>query len=124
MISHEFAGGVGSDLLCLLGGTTCCAAAGDKELKQEGRTLITDHGHYVVVNVYAPNAGQRPERSRLKFKLQWFAALRAKLDHFAGKGKQILLVGDLNIPRSKADVSREIRWEGLYTAEVLLPTWN
>lgn len=92
--------------------------AGEKELQQEGRLLITDHGEYVVVNVYAPNAGERPARPRLEFKLNWFSALKDKLCFFSRQGKQIMLVGDLNIPRSRHDVSPEIKWEGLYTVQV------
>lgn len=92
--------------------------AGEKQLQQEGRLLITDHGEYIIVNVYAPNAGERPARSRLGFKLSWFSALKDKLSCFIRQGKQVILVGDLNIPRSRKDVHPDIVWDGLYTGEV------
>eukprot|EP00892_Ulva_mutabilis_P000637 jgi/Ulvmu1/10574/UM065_0028.1 len=90
---------------------------GDADLKSEGRVVITEHRNFVLINVYAPNAGDSLQRPRLEFKMRWFDALRQKITHLTMKGRQVILVGDLNIPRSKADVSFELAWAGLYTDE-------
>ncbi len=53
------------------------------------RVVVTDHQHFVLVNVYAPNAGDRPDRSRLPFKLRWLAALKRKVDAVAAAGREV-----------------------------------
>ena len=50
------------------------------------RVLITDHGAFVLVNVYVPNAGDRPDRPRLHYKLRFLAALRRKCEELAVAG--------------------------------------
>lgn len=80
--------------------------------------MITEHRNFVLINVYAPNAGDSLQRPRLEFKMRWFDALRQKITALTMKGKQVVLVGDLNIPRSRSDVSMELAWDGLYTIEV------
>lgn len=92
--------------------------AGDADLKAEGRIVLTEHRDFVLINVYAPNAGDSLQRPRLEFKMRWFDALRQKITELTMKGRQVILVGDLNIPRCRADVSLEITWGGLYTDEV------
>lgn len=52
----------------------------DPELDGEGRVMVTDHGPFVVFNVYAPNAGDSSAgRPRLAYKLRFLRALRAKM---------------------------------------------
>jgi exonuclease III len=80
--------------------------------------LLTDHREFVLLNVYAPNGGERPQRARLGFKLRWFRALQQKLDQLAAANRQVVLVGDLNIPHSWEDVHLTVKWDGLYSAEV------
>lgn len=82
--------------------------------------MITEHRNFVLINVYAPNAGDSLQRPRLEFKMRWFDALRQKINALTMKGKQVVLVGDLNIPRSRSDVSMELAWDGLYTIEVCM----
>ena len=43
------------------------------ELDGEARCLLTDHGAFVLFNVYVPNSAVR----RLPFKLRWLSAGRA-----------------------------------------------
>jgi exonuclease III len=96
-------------------------SAGESDLQREGRLLITDHEHFVLFNVYAPNAGERPERARLGFKLRWFTALRDKLDSYGAQGRPVLVCGDLNIPCNKQDVNRDLVWDGMYTPQEYTP---
>lgn len=54
-----------------------------------GRVVITDHVAFVLLNVYVPNAGERPARSRLGFKLDFLRALKRKADEFRSRGRQV-----------------------------------
>lgn len=47
-----------------------------EDLCNEGRLICTDHGGFVLLNVYVPNAGDHEEgRPRLDFKLRYLEAL-------------------------------------------------
>lgn len=94
------------------------AGAGEADLKAEGRIVITEHRNFVLLNVYAPNAGDCHVRPRLDFKMRWFDALRQKITELTMRGRHVILMGDLNIPRSRSDVSMDLPWDGLYTHQV------
>ena len=49
---------------------------GDPELDDEGRLVVTDHGRFLLFNVYVPNSGG-DGRPRLDFKLKFLRALAA-----------------------------------------------
>ena len=53
------------------------------------RVVITDHGAFVLINVYVPNAGDRPARARLAFKLAFLRALKAKADALVAAGREV-----------------------------------
>ena len=94
---------------------------GDGELEREGRALLTDHGAFVVLNVYVPNAGEAPARERLPAKMRFLRALQALVRAQRAVGKAVVVCGDLNVARSGRDVyaarARE-PWMG-YGAEEL-----
>mmetsp|Transcript_7569 Transcript_7569/g.14005 ORF Transcript_7569/g.14005 Transcript_7569/m.14005 type:complete len:582 (+) Transcript_7569:61-1806(+) len=70
------------------------------DLDREGRCLLTDHGHFVLFNVYVPNhAGG----SRLPFKMRWLHALQAAMRRERSAGKSVILAGDLNMKHRNAD---------------------
>jgi exonuclease III len=50
---------------------------------------VTDHGSFVLFNVYVPNAGDRPARSRLPAKLSFLAGLREQVEELRGAGRQV-----------------------------------
>ncbi len=54
------------------------------------RALCTDHGAFVVINVYCPNAGSPPERARLPIKMRFLEALKRKADALATSGRQVV----------------------------------
>lgn len=83
------------------------APLGDPELDAEGRCLLTDHGHFVVFNVYVPNAAGGP---RLPFKLRWLRALRAAMGRARAAGKAVVLAGDLNMKSRPADCHWTFRY--------------
>ncbi len=55
------------------------------------RIVMTDHGAFVLLNVYAPNAGDRPARARLPYKLRFLEALKEKMDLLHGQGREVRL---------------------------------
>ena len=88
-------------------------------LTGEGRILVTDFGPqaFVLINVYVPNAGGRPDRPRLAEKLRFLSALKAKCETLAASGREILLVGDFNVSADPRDVHPRIGLEKAYSAE-------
>ncbi|KAH7431767.1 hypothetical protein KP509_08G065600 [Ceratopteris richardii] len=84
----------------------------------EGRIVETDHGSFILINVYAPNAGENEQgRPRLSFKLSFLKALKQKLDELVQIGRNIVVVGDLNVAHKDKDVYRKWNIRDIYTAE-------
>jgi exodeoxyribonuclease III len=81
----------------------------------QGRIVLTDHGEFVLINVYVPNAGERPNRPRLPMKLRFLAALRDRCEHLAAEGREILLVGDFNVSGDDRDVHPRIGLDNAYS---------
>lgn len=63
------------------------------------RIAITDHAAFVLVNVYVPNAGDRPDRPRLEYKIRFLQALKDKCDALAAQGREVSALG------------RALRWD-------------
>ena len=61
------------------------------QLDQEGRCLLTDHGAFVLLNVYAPTNGGN--LSRMPFKVRFLNALRRKMESLRGQGRHVVLAG-------------------------------
>ena len=55
------------------------------------RVVLTDHGAFVLINVYAPNAGPAPERPRAAYKYKFLEALKAKAIGLREAGQQVSL---------------------------------
>ena len=53
------------------------------------RVVLTDHGAFVLINVYAPNAGGGPEGPRAAYKYKFLEALRAKALALQDAGRQV-----------------------------------
>ncbi|GMH41645.1 hypothetical protein BSKO_09555 [Bryopsis sp. KO-2023] len=68
------------------------------ELDSEGRFLATDHGEFVLINVYAPAiTSEEKVEERMDFKLRWYKALKAYTDALVECGRNVILVGDFNV---------------------------
>ena len=86
------------------------APFGDPALNAEGRCLVTDHGAFLLYNVYCPYSGERSEKdgsykdaSRVARKAAFLTALSG--DIFArGAGRSVIVCGDLNIAIDPEDV--------------------
>merc|ERR1740129_1704931 len=79
---------------------------GETELDREGRCLMTDHGPFVLFNVYVPNTSGG---SRLPFKLRFLSALRGAMSRARAGGKAVILAGDMNMKSRAADVHWSFR---------------
>lgn len=83
-------------------------------VKEEGRCVVTDHGRFVLINVYAPAVSVE---SRGLFKMQFLHALRDKVDALRVAGRSVIIAGDFNICPARIDsaepiVPSEVRsWE-------------
>ncbi|EFJ06865.1 hypothetical protein SELMODRAFT_430260 [Selaginella moellendorffii] len=60
------------------------------DLDNEGRCIVTDHGYFVLFNIYGPNVGCG-DVERQDFMLQ------CRLESILKQGRRIIIVGDLNI---------------------------
>ncbi|PWZ01391.1 DNase I-like protein [Testicularia cyperi] len=69
-------------------------------LDDEGRAVVLDLGMFVLFNVYAPNE-TGPER--LEYKMSYYKALAERADRLIAAGRQVMIVGDMNIIRDPID---------------------
>lgn len=72
----------------------------DDELDNQGRCIMTNHGKFVVFNVYVPANGGMS----LQYKIRFLQALRKAMKEQRDMGKKVILVGDLNISHKGEDV--------------------
>ncbi|KAG0626414.1 hypothetical protein M758_2G123800 [Ceratodon purpureus] len=66
------------------------------QLDREGRCLITDHGSFVLFNIYGPSVGCDNEE-RYDFKLRFYRALQNRWEGLLKVGRRVIAVGDFNI---------------------------
>ncbi|CAA7035735.1 unnamed protein product [Microthlaspi erraticum] len=71
-------------------------------IDQEGRCVITDHGHFVVFNVYGPRA-VADDAERIEFKHRFYDVLERRWECLLRQGRRVFVVGDLNIAPSAMD---------------------
>ena len=69
----------------------------DPELDNQGRCVMTDHGKFVIFNVYVP-CGNGPG------KMKFLNALRDIMDRQRLGGKRVVLMGDMNLKIEKRDI--------------------
>jgi len=91
---------------------------GEKDLDDEGRCLLTEHGKdgsICVINVYAPvnrtsddtKADAAPAADR---KLRFLVALSRRMEALRAAGRRVILVGDLNLTWRPEDYRLERRF--------------
>jgi exodeoxyribonuclease III len=74
---------------------------GSADLDNQGRCVMTDHGDFVLFNVYVPAGGGQP----LHYKMKFLNALRQAMKKQREiHHKKVILAGDLNISHGKKDV--------------------
>ncbi|KAG6554008.1 hypothetical protein Mapa_004925 [Marchantia paleacea] len=65
-------------------------------LDSEGRCLVTDHGSFVLFNIYAPRV-EIGDKDRQQFKNNFFHALQRRWEGLLSKGRRVIAVGDFNV---------------------------
>lgn len=66
------------------------------ELDSEGRCIITDHFHFILLNIYFPNDSGSEDRT--EFREKFYKAVRFRcLDLVKEHGKSLIILGDINI---------------------------
>ncbi|KAJ8509894.1 hypothetical protein OPV22_000328 [Ensete ventricosum] len=72
------------------------------KVDSEGRCIITDHGHFVLFNIYGPRA-EDDDGERCRFKFIFFKILQRRWEFLLSQGKRVFVVGDLNIAPAAID---------------------
>lgn len=80
---------------------------GQEEYDSEGRLVITDHGAFILYNIYFPNGGSGDARHQ--FKQKFLRDLNAHLKSVIETGREIVLVGDYNVAHTEIDVHDPVR---------------
>ncbi|ORX89359.1 DNase I-like protein [Basidiobolus meristosporus CBS 931.73] len=70
------------------------------DLDSEGRSVVIDLGLFVLFNLYCPNE-RGPER--LPYKMRYYHALEKQVDHLLNSGRNVVIVGDMNISHKEID---------------------
>ena len=68
----------------------------------EGRVVISDHGRFLLYNIYFPNGGSGKERH--DFKQAFLSALNDHLKEKIAAGREVIVVGDYNVAHRDIDV--------------------
>ena len=75
---------------------------GIKKFDHEGRFVITDHGQFLLFNVYFPNGSQTEQRHL--FKQEFLKRFASYLRKLIDQGKNLIVVGDYNTAHLDYDV--------------------
>lgn len=71
---------------------------------KEGRMVIAEYEKFIVYNVYFPNGKQSPER--LEYKMAFYDAFLGMSKRDMGKGKTLVICGDVNTAHKEIDLAR------------------
>lgn len=75
---------------------------GVEQFDREGRVIRTDHGAFVLLNIYFPNGGASIERHN--FKQEFLRELMKYTSALVKEGREVVLVGDYNVAPEDIDV--------------------
>jgi exodeoxyribonuclease-3 len=76
---------------------------GIEKFDLEGRTIISDHGDFVLFNIYFPNGKMSPER--LQYKMDFYDTFLKFADNLKEQGKNIVVCGDVNTAHKEIDLA-------------------
>lgn len=80
---------------------------GIQKYDSEGRLVVTDHGDFVLFNIYFPNGASKEERHN--YKQEFLKDLVVHLNALIKQGREIVLVGDYNVAYLEFDVYDPVR---------------
>jgi exodeoxyribonuclease III len=64
--------------------------------------MLTDHGAFLLLNIYAPNAGRGPEY--LERKMAFYNDLSRAMARWTQEGRKVIVTGDINTAHSDVDI--------------------
>lgn len=73
-----------------------------KEMDDEGRVMVTDHGTFVLLNIYFPNGGRGGDR--LTFKSDFQDEVQKYCSELRRQGRHVIVLGDVNIAHTELDI--------------------
>ncbi|MBI4340185.1 MAG: exodeoxyribonuclease III [Chloroflexi bacterium] len=77
---------------------------GGDEFDNEGRIIIADYGHLVLMNIYFPNG--RTGQERLDYKMRFYEAFLEFVEGMKAQGRRIVVCGDVNTAHKEIDIAR------------------
>ena len=87
--------------------------AHNAQIIQEGRAVRTDHGRFILFNLYVPATGG--DETRINFRLTMLSALESAVKPLIDSGRQVIITGDFNITPTLIDTSDQIPAEHRHT---------
>uniref|UniRef100_K3WK17 DNA-(apurinic or apyrimidinic site) endonuclease n=1 Tax=Globisporangium ultimum (strain ATCC 200006 / CBS 805.95 / DAOM BR144) TaxID=431595 RepID=K3WK17_GLOUD len=90
------------------------------ELESEGRCVITDHGAFVLLNLYCP-ATRNMER--LEYKLAFHRLVQDRVYALHAAKRRVIVVGDINIAHKEIDHCDPSPTEGIAFADHPCRKW-
>jgi exodeoxyribonuclease III len=78
------------------------AGSASKSSTARADSVVTDHGQFLLYNVYFPNGGSGPERH--DFKQEFLREFTTHLQSKIKAGREVILVGDYNVAHADIDV--------------------
>lgn len=77
---------------------------GQEHLDNEGRVMATDHGEFILFNVYFPNGARSEER--LQFKMDFYDAFSERMKSLLDEGRNVIVCGDVNTAHRPIDLAQ------------------
>lgn len=72
--------------------------------EDEGRILITDHGDFLLYNIYFPNG--KASKDRLAYKMDFYEACLTDAVAQVEGGRNVIICGDVNTAHTEIDLAR------------------
>jgi exodeoxyribonuclease-3 len=95
--------GVATGLLPDLAAAPTTNGFGTELFDREGRVIRSDHGDFILFNIYFPNGSR--DHSRVPFKLDFYARLLDLCDELHAQGRNVILTGDFNTSHREIDLA-------------------